>query len=134
MNINLRGIVSSQFGEIWKILRNIIENDSDKNKQNNIFSINNKIISNSQVIAEEFKNFFVSIGPQIASNIFSSTSHMFYMNTVANSVFIPNITTIEVMNVILLLKNSCVGWYDIPAYVMKRFINVYIETIINMYH
>ena len=52
---------------------------------------------------------------------------MFYMNTVANSIFIPDITTIEVINVILLLKNSFAGWDDIPAYVMKRCIHVYIE-------
>ena len=52
--------------------------------RNNIFSINNTLISNSQVIAEEFNNFVVSIGPQLASNISSSTNHMFYTNTVAN--------------------------------------------------
>ena len=46
-----------------------------------------------------------------------------------HSIFIPDITTIEVMNVILLLKNSCAGWDDIPAYVMKRCINVYIEPL-----
>ena len=51
------------------------------------------------------------------------------MNTVANSIFIPDITTIEVMNVILLLKNSGAGWDDIPAYVMKKCINVYIEPL-----
>ena len=51
---------------------------------------------------------------------------MFYINTVANSIFIPDITTIEVLNVILLLKNSCAGWDDIPAYVMQMCIHVYI--------
>ena len=81
------------------------------------------------MIAQEFNNFFVSIGPQLPSNISSSTNHMVYMNTVANSIFIPDITTIEVINVILLLKNSCAGWDDIPAYVMKRCINVYIEPL-----
>ena len=81
------------------------------------------------MIVQEFNNFFVSIGPQLATNISSSTNHMVYMNTVANSIFIPDITTIEVMNVILLLKNSCAGWDDIPAYVMKRCINVYIEPL-----
>ena len=85
------------------------------------------------MIAEEFNNLFVSIGPQLASNISSSTNHMFYMNVVANnSIFIPDITTIEVINAILLLKNSCAGWDDIPAYVMKRCINVYIEPLTHM--
>ena len=72
---------------------------------------------------------FVSIVPQLASNIASSTNHMFYMNTVTNSIFIPDITTIEVINAILLLKNSCAGMDDNPAYVMKRCINVYIEPL-----
>ena len=54
---------------------------------------------------------------------------MFYMNTIANSIFIPDITTIEVINVISLLKNSSAGWDNIPAYVMKRCINVYIEPL-----
>ena len=40
---------------------------------------------------------------------------MVYMNTVANSVFIPDITTKEVRNVILLMKNSSAGWDDIPT-------------------
>ena len=81
------------------------------------------------MIAEEFNNIFVSIGPQLASNISSSTNYMFYMNTAANCIFIPDITNIEVINVILLLKNSCAGWDDIPAYVMKRCINAYIEPL-----
>ena len=52
-----------------------------------MFSINNKIISDSQLVAEEFYNLFVSIGPQLASTISSSTTHMSYMNRVANSIF-----------------------------------------------
>ena len=32
----------------WTIMRNIIGKNSDKNKQKNMFSINNTIISNSQ--------------------------------------------------------------------------------------
>ena len=83
------------------------------------------------MIAQEFNHYFflVLIGPQLASNISFSTNHMVYMNTVANSIFIPDIITIEVINVILLLKNRCAGWDDIPAYVMKRCINVYIEPL-----
>ena len=71
----------------------------------------------------------MSIRPQLASNISTGTSHMVYMNNVANSVFIPDITTKEVRNVILLMKNSSAGWDDIPAYVTKRCIEVYIEPL-----
>ena len=54
---------------------------------------------------------------------------MVYMNSVANSVFIPYITTKEVRNVILLMKNSSAGWDDIPAYVTKKCIKIYIEPL-----
>ena len=108
-----------------------MEKNSDKSKQKDMF-INNKIISNSQVIAQEFNNCFVSIGPQLSSNISSSTNHIVYMNTVANSIFIPDITTLEVMKVVLPLKNTCAGWYDITAYVMKRY--TCLHRTINTYH
>ena len=51
------------------------------------------------------------------------------MNSVANSIFLPDITTVEVRNVILLMKNSSAGWDEIPAYVTKRCIDVYIEPL-----
>ena len=123
-------INKSDILKTWKMLINMIGKNSDKNKLKKSFSINNKIISNSQVIAEEFNKFVcVSIGPQLVSNISTGTSHMVYMNSVANSVFIPDITTKEVRNVILLIKNSSAGWDDIPAYVTKRCIEVYIEPL-----
>ena len=100
-----------------------------------MFSINNQIISDSQVVAEEFNDFFVSIGPQLASTISSTTStissttsHMFYMNSVANIIFLPDITTV-VRNVILLMKNSSAGWDEIPVYITKRCIYVYMEPL-----
>ena len=52
---------------------------------------------------------------------------MFSMNTVVNSSFIPDITTIEVIFFMVLMKNSSADWNDIPAYVMKMCINVYID-------
>ena len=67
-------------------------------------SINIEIISNCQLITDEFHKCFVSIRPQLASNISSSTNHIFYMNTIANSIVIPDILTIEVRNVMLLMK------------------------------
>ena len=42
-------------------MRNIIGENSDKNKQKYIFSINNKIISNSQVIVQEINNFLFQL-------------------------------------------------------------------------
>ena len=76
-----------------------------------------------------FNNFLVLIGPQLTNTISSSTSRMPYMNSVTNSIFLPDSTTVEVRNIILLMQNSSAGWDEIPAYVTKRCIFVYIEPL-----
>ena len=42
-----------------------------------------------------------------------------YMHT--HIIFISDIKTINVKNVILLMKNSCTGWDDIPANITKIY-------------
>ena len=48
--------------------KNIIGKNSDKKIIITMFSLNNKTISDSQVVAEKFNHFFVVIGPQLASS------------------------------------------------------------------
>ena len=54
---------------------------------------------------------------------------MSYMNSVANSIFLPDITTVEVKHVMLLMKYSSAGWDEMYAYVTKRCIYVFIEPL-----
>ena len=53
----------------WKILRSIIGKDSNNSTKKISFNINNTVVTDSEVIANEFNNLFVSIGPTLASNI-----------------------------------------------------------------
>ena len=81
------------------------------------------------MIANEFNNYFVQIGPQLASNITCTISPMSYVNYVMNSIVVPDITTTEVRKIILSLKNSSPGWDEIPASIAKRCVNNYIEPL-----
>ena len=45
----------------WKILRSIIGKYSNNSKRKLSFNINNTVVTDSEVIANEFNNFFVSI-------------------------------------------------------------------------
>ena len=53
-----------------------------------MFSINDILITSSQVIAEVLNKFVVSIGLQLSNRITSSTSHM---DSMVNSILIPDI-------------------------------------------
>ena len=122
-------IHKSDINRSWKILKTIIGKNSNKSKNKIIFSINNAHVTDCQIIANEFNNFFVSIGPQLASNIYSSVNPLLYVRNVVNSIVIPTITPAEIRTIILSTKNSSPGWDDIPASVAKKCIGSYIAPL-----
>ena len=119
----------------WKILRLIIGKDSTNSKRKLTFNINNTLVTDSEVIANEFNNFFVSIGPTLASNITCSKDPLTYVNGIANSIVVPNVICMDVRTVISSLKNSSPGFDGIPSFVANQCIDNFIEPltyIINM--
>ena len=65
-----------------KYLKNIIGKQGGNYLQKKTFSIDNVIIENSETIANEFNNFFVSIGHNLATNIICNVNPLFYVNSV----------------------------------------------------
>ena len=89
-------------------------------------SIKDAIVTDNQIIANEFNNFFVSIGPKLAHDLSSDVNPLSYVNNVVNSIVIP---TLEVRNIISSTKNSSPGWDDIPATIAKKCIKYYINPL-----
>ena len=52
----------------WAVIKEVINKRSSKTV-NNCFNINNSNVTDSSVIANEFNNFYVNIGPSLASKI-----------------------------------------------------------------
>ena len=99
------------------------------------FNINNTIVTDSEVISNEFNNFFVSIGPTLASNITCSKDPLTYVNGFANSILVPSVICMDGRTVISSLKNSIPGFDGIPSFVENQCIDNFIEPltyIINM--
>ena len=99
----------------WKILRLIIGKYANNSKIKLTFNINNTIVTDSEVIANEFNSFFVSIGPLLASNITCSKDPLTYVKGIANSIVVPNVICSDVRTVISSLKNSSPGFVQINA-------------------
>ena len=66
-----------------------------------------------------FNNYFVSIGPKLASKISRDVNPISYAKSI-NNIVIPNITCHKVYQVICSLKNSSAGWDDFPTFVLKK--------------
>ena len=80
------------------------------------FSINACIVTDKQKIANEFNNFFVNIGPHLASNIINTRDQLSYVNTFLHSIVIHNISEYDVK-------------HKFPAQLGKQCINAYITPL-----
>ena len=110
----------------WKILKTIIGKKRNNCKQKLSFLIDDSTITDSQVIANEFKNFFVSIGRKLSERIVSTVSPLSYVNQVNDSILIEEVSVTEVRTTILSLNNSTPGWDKFPTFVAKKSIDNYI--------
>ena len=119
----------------WKILKSIIGKSSCNSKRKLKLTINNEIVNDSRTIANEFNNFFVSIGPALADTITCSVDPMSYVDNIMNSMVISYVSYMDIKNTILSLKNSSPGYDELSAYIAKQCIDNYVMPrtyIINM--
>ena len=84
--------------------------------QKKTFSIDNVIIDKSEKIANEFNNFFVSIGHNLEKDITCNVDPLFYVNSVNNSIVVQHVYVAQVRNVITL--KQCVDTYVEPITVL----------------
>ena len=98
------------------------------------FSIGNVLIDNSVKIANEFNNFFVSIGPTLAKEITCNVNSLFYVNSVNDGIVVQYVSVDRVRNVSTSLKESNFGWYHLSPFVLKQCVEVYVEPITVFYY
>ena len=113
-------------------IKNIIGKQGWNYSQKNTFSIDNEIIDNSGKIANEFNNFLVSIGHNLAKDISIITccgNPLIYVNSVNDSIVVQHVSVAQVRNVITSLRDSSPGWDHLSPFVMKQCVDAYVEPI-----
>ena len=131
-NLNLKNeykqIINRLISDLRKQLKTLIGKHTNNLERKMSFSIRDAIVTDNQIIANEFNNLFVSICPKVA-HLSSDVNPLSYVNNVVNSIVIPTITTLEVKNIISSTKNSCPGWDDFPATIAKKCMEYYINPL-----
>ena len=109
----------------WKIINNIIGRQKQKSNKDSKFNHNNKTISGDSEIAQHFNDFFINIGPTLASKIPQSTTDPLSImsGNYMESFFFTPTTELEILDIIRNLKNSSAGWDDISSRVIKYLAN-----------
>ena len=94
------------------------ENHNWKNSCNSKIKIkltfNNETENDSETIANEFNNFFVSIGHALTDNITCFVDAMSYVDNIMNSIVISYVSCVDITTTILSLQNSSTGYDELP--------------------
>ena len=88
----------------------------NRNKSKRIttqFRQGNKIIENPTEIANNFNNFFINVGPTLASKIPNSHKNLndYIKISILDSFFVQATCEEEIENILYRLTNSSAGWY-----------------------
>ena len=105
----------------WSVIKSIIQKNKRSTCQSKFKLPDGPITDDKQLISTTFNDFFVNIGPTLASKIpnVDKSPLLFMCNRVAETIFLSPVTTTEIDKLILSLKNSAPGWDDITASLLK---------------
>ena len=94
------------------------------------FIINNKKCDNDLQIANEFKQYFVSVGQTLAAKLPpASLNPINFLQPNPHSLVFTHIEEIEVATLINSLNNSSPGYDGIPSTLVKRTMHLYLKTL-----
>ena len=114
----------------WNIIKNIIGKEDNRCPAKDIvFLINNQYISDGKIIANTFNNYFVNVGSSLAKNKQTATDPLHYIESVENSIHIPEINIDEVRTIISAITNSASGNDELPASILKQCMDSYLEPL-----
>ena len=104
----------------WNVIKQVINKKKSSRKCNEFHSGGN-ILNDTTEISNKFNNYFINIGPTLASQIPDTGTNYkkFLPNNNTNSIFLSPVNHDEIKNNILNLNNSAPGWDEITAKMLK---------------
>ena len=97
-------LIDNEFFIDMHFLRSISQfwlNHTCNSKRKLKLTINNQTVNDSQTIANEFNNFFVSIGSALADNITCFVDPMSYVDNIMDSIVISYVSCMDIKPTIL---------------------------------
>ena len=104
----------------WQIIKDVININRSNSTLPKEFLINNRLVSNNQLIADSFNEFYINLGASLSSKNTCNDSPMKYMNNPNNkSIFLFPTDESEVKSILIDLKPNSSGWDDLPGRIFR---------------
>ena len=114
----------------WNIIKNISSKEDNRHSGKHIcFLINNRSTSDSIIIANTFNNYFIHVRSSLVKNIQTETNSLQYIESIENSIHIPEINMDKVRTIISAITNSASGYDELPASILKQCSDSYLEPL-----
>ena len=115
--------VKNKLRKTWKTINCIIGRNKRSNPQTKFTNSQGSTISDPQMISDEFNDFFVNIGPQLASTI-KTDGKQYYdclKTPMTSCMFLKPIEEEEIIKIIYKFnQNKSAGHDDIGNFIVKR--------------
>ena len=117
----------------WSIIREVIKGKSVHSVPEE-FEIDGSTVTDKNVIAEAFNDFFINIGPNVNATIPTSVidPSSYIREGTLHSFFLTPATRVELENVIRDLKNKCPGWDGIQADPIKAAVSLLVMPLLHV--
>ena len=111
----------SNMKKTWAILKGIIDLNKRKRVQDKFKLHDDTLTENKLTISESFNKFFVNIGPNLAKGMSNQTTtpESFMGEKVSNTIFLEPVTSYEIQNLVMSLKNGAPGYDEIKSDILK---------------
>ena len=120
----------------WKIIHSVLPHKSTLEPPLAL-KVNDHIVDDPNTIANQFNNYFCTIGSNLADTINSETTKKptdFLKKKILDSIFLDPLSTNETLNQIISLKNKAVGHDNIQPFFIKAARHViapYLSRLLN---
>ena len=107
--------------ESWGIIKNIINKIRKPVYQSKFKPKSGEVTTDKYVISKQFNDFFINIGPSLAKSIpqVNILPQNFMGEAVKECLFLDPVSTSEIKEIIVDLKNTANGYDDIGALLLK---------------
>ena len=128
---------SKNIKETWNVLRKVLKTSSSKSNIPDTFVSNGKIYSGLPEIADGFNDFFVKIGPKLASEIPAASKDFteYLSNPIEHNFIFANVTVDSILETLSLLKSkTSYGRDNISTKLLKEIMPNIIYPIIYLFN
>jgi len=125
----------NNLSKTWKILKEVI-NKKKSDFKTSSFVIKEPTVTDCNIIAESFNDFYVNIGASLAKKIpnVEGESPESYVKHNPHSIFLKPTDTNEITTVVHALKNCSPGYDDVKPLIIKQSLPLFIEPLVHIFN